>query len=212
MLLAQAARAGAIPRYLGIAKDQADALRQSITEGLESNVLVLSGGVSAGKLDLVPGVLQELGVVAHFHKVQMKPGKPVFFGTRGSTLVFGLPGNPVSTYVCFELFVRPAIRLMRGCSDPGTDLPQAALAEDFAYSTDRPTYHPARLELAPVGWRVLRVPWQGSPDLRGLVACNCFMLLEAGDHHYRAGQLLPVLRLDQGDAVLHKEEPCRHRS
>src|SRR5262249_12513264 len=111
MLLAQVARAGASPRYLGIGRASAESLRRLIGEGLAgSDVLVLSGGVSAGKFDLVPGVLQELGVRAHFHKVALKPGKPLFFGTREGVLVFGLPGNPVSSFVCFELFVRPALR------------------------------------------------------------------------------------------------------
>src|SRR5262249_3251912 len=96
MLLAQAARAGGVPKYLGIARDRLQHLRALIGEGLNASVLVLSGGVSAGKLDLVPGVLQELGVQPHFHKVAMKPGKPIFFGTRDRTLVFGLPGNPGS--------------------------------------------------------------------------------------------------------------------
>src|SRR6202011_5741434 len=105
----------------------------------QSPVLVLSGGVSAGKLDLVPGVLQYLGVKPHFHHVSLKPGKPVFFGTRGATLVFGLPGNPVSAFVCFELFVRPAIRVLRGLPDAGTALPVVPLAVDHPYRTDRPT-------------------------------------------------------------------------
>ena len=131
-----------------------------------SEVLVLSGGVSAGKLDLVPDLLREMGTVAHFHKVDLKPGKPVFFGTRQKTLVFGLPGNPVSTFVCFELFVRPAIRELRGLKNPGTDLPTAMLAEDFPYRTDRPTYHPAWLEASAGACRVKVVPWFGSPDLR----------------------------------------------
>jgi molybdopterin molybdotransferase len=197
MLMGQIARAGAVPRYLGIARDQLDALREKIGLGLTSDVLILSGGVSAGKLDLVPGVLQELGVAAQFHKVEMKPGKPVFFGTRDRTLVFGLPGNPVSSYVCFELFVRPALRLLRGLSDPGSDLPLVPLSEDFAFRTDRPTYHPARLEAAP--WRVKAMPWFGSPDLRGILTCNCFVVLPPGDHQHRAGQLFPVLRMEDRD-------------
>jgi molybdopterin molybdotransferase len=156
-------------------------------------VLVLSGGVSAGKLDLVPGVLQESGVTAHFHKVEMKPGKPVLFGTRGDHLVFGLPGNPVSALVCFELFVRPAIRRLRGHADAGPRLVRAVLAEDFAYRTDRPTYHPAWLEAGDDGWRVRAVPWFGSPDLRGLTRANAFVLFPAGDHRHRAGQTYSVL-------------------
>jgi len=125
----------------------------------------------------------------------MKPGKPVFFGTRGATLVFGLPGNPVSSLVCFELFVRPAIRRLLGHADAGPCQIEAALAEDFAYRTDRPTYHPARLE-AGDGWRVRAVPWLGSPDLRGLTRANAFVLLPAGDHRHRAGQRFPVLAVE----------------
>jgi molybdopterin molybdotransferase len=196
MLLAQVCRAGGLPRYLGIARDRLDSLRPLVAEGLRSPVLVLSGGVSAGKLDLVPGVLQELGVQAHFHKVEMKPGKPVFFGTKGETLVFGLPGNPVSSLVCFELFVRPAVRRLRGHSDLGPWLVQAVLTEDFAYRTDRPTYHPAWLEAGDLGWRVRPVPWFGSPDLRGLARANAFVVFSPGDHRHQAGQVCTVLKVE----------------
>ena len=200
MLTAQVSRAGGLPRYLGIARDRLESLRPLITEGLSAPVLVLSGGVSAGKLDLVPGVLQELGVQAHFHKVEMKPGKPVFFGTRKptesspwATLVFGLPGNPVSSLVCLELFVRPTIRRLMGHADPGTQLVSMPLAEDFSSSTDRPTYHPARVEAGPEGWRVRAVPWFGSADLRALAQTDALVLFPPGNHRHQAGQLVPVL-------------------
>lgn len=196
LLLAQASRAGGRPQNLGIARDQVDHLRTLIGEGLQSPVLVLSGGVSAGKLDLVPGVLQELGVQAHFHKVEMKPGKPVYFGTKGDHLVFGLPGNPVSSLVCFELFVRPAVRRLMNLADSGPCLIQAILAKDFAYRTDRPTYHPALLTLAEHGWQVQPVPWFGSPDLTSVVQANAFVVLPIGDHQHRAGQRFAVLKTD----------------
>jgi molybdopterin molybdotransferase len=196
LLLAQAARAGALPRYLGIAADRVDTLHRKIADGLEASILVLSGGVSAGKLDLVPGVLGELGVQAHFHKVAMKPGKPVFFGTRGPTLVFGLPGNPVSAMVCFELFVRPAVRRLQGHADPGPLLVPAVLAEDFAYRTDRPTYYPARLERAVAGWQVRPTAWLGSPDLRSVTRANAFVIFPAGDHQHRRGQRFDVLQVE----------------
>ena len=196
MLLAQVRRGGGVPHYLGIARDRLESLLPLVKQGLEADVLVLSGGVSAGKLDLVPGVLRELGVRAHFHKVAMKPGKPVFFGTRDTTLVFGLPGNPVSALVCFELFVRPALRKLSGHADPGPALVTAALAEDFTYRTDRPTYYPARLESGEGGWRVRPVPWHGSPDLRGLAAANAFMVLPPGEHQHWAGQGFAVLRVE----------------
>ena len=195
-IVAQVLRASGVPRYLGIARDRVDSLKPLIEQGLAADVLILCGGVSAGKLDLVPGVLQELGVQAQFHKVEMKPGKPVFFGTRDKSLVFGLPGNPVSTFVCFELFVRPALRLLRGLCDSGTALLSAKLTEDFAYTTDRPTYHPAWLEATTQGWSVKPVTWFGSPDLHGLTACNSFVQLPVGNHQHRAGQEFLVLRME----------------
>jgi molybdopterin molybdotransferase len=196
MLLAQVARAGGVPVYLGIARDTEASLRMLIDQGLKSPLMVLTGGVSAGKLDLVPGVLGELGVTAHFHQVKMKPGKPVFFGSREGCLVFGLPGNPVSALVCFELFVRPALRRLRGHDSALPPTLLAELAEDYAYRTDRPTYHPARLERGKRGWRVRAVSWFGSPDLRGLGASNAFVLLPPGDHQHRAGKELTVLLIE----------------
>jgi molybdopterin molybdotransferase len=201
MLVAQVCRAGGVPRYLGIGRDDPAQLRPLICDGLKAHVLLLSGGVSAGKLDLVPGVLREAGVVGHFHKVEMKPGKPVFFGTATRlgggepTLVFGLPGNPVSVMVCFELFVRPALRRLCGHAEPGPDFISAVLSEDFAYRSERPTYHPACLELCADGWAVQPVPWLGSADLRALTQANALILLPPGDHRHRAGQSFEVLSL-----------------
>jgi molybdopterin molybdotransferase len=202
MLVALVSRAGGTPRYLGIARDDPACLRPLVCDGLKAHVLLLSGGVSAGKLDLVPGLLREAGVVAHFHKVEMKPGKPVFFGTYArpgggkSTLVFGLPGNPVSVLVCFELFVRPALRRLRGHADPGPHFVSAVLGEDFAYRTDRPTYHPAHLESTATGWRVRAVPWIGSADLRALTQANALVLFPPGDCRHRAGQVFEALNLE----------------
>ncbi len=196
MLVAQTANAGAIPFDLGVARDRLDSLRPLIAEGLTHDVLLLSGGVSAGTLDLVPGVLLEMGVEPHFHKVEMKPGKPIYFGTRGVTLVFGLPGNPVSSLVCFELFVRPALRRLMGEDDAGTELTELPLAIEFAYRTDRPTYYPARLLSGTDGPTVFPVAWQGSADLRSLHDATAFVRFPAGDGHYRAGQRFPVLPCD----------------
>jgi molybdopterin molybdotransferase len=197
MLGAQISRAGGVHRYLGIGRDNVEHLRQLVAEGLRSPMLVLSGGVSAGVADLVPGVLGELGVEAHFHKIAMKPGKPLFFGTRGNTLVFGLPGNPVSSFVCFELFVRPAIRKLRGFANVGPTVVSAVLTENFTYPTDRPTYHPAWLDAGMEGWRVRVVPWFGSADLRGLTRANALVLLEPGALEHRAGDRRPVLKIEE---------------
>jgi molybdopterin molybdotransferase len=196
MLAAQVLRAGGIPHWLGIARDRVDHLRGLIAEGLRAPILLLSGGVSAGKLDLVPGVLKELGVQPHFHSVKLKPGKPLLFGTVDGALVFGLPGNPVSSLVCFELFVRPAIRRLAGHADAGPFEVRAFLTEDFPYRSDRPTYHPAWLEYRETGWTVRPVAWFGSPDLRGLTRANSFVILPAGDHLHPAGKPMSVLKVE----------------
>jgi molybdopterin molybdotransferase len=159
--------------------------------------LILSGGVSAGQRDLVPKVLADAGVDGHFHKVAMKPGKPVFFGTRGETLVFGLPGNPVSSMACFELFVRPALRQMAGHEKPRPNLVEACLTADFPYRTDRPTYHPAWMIRGGRGYEVRLIQWFGSPDLRALTSANALAVLPTGDHVHRAGHWLPVMDLDE---------------
>ncbi|HWY88034.1 MAG TPA: gephyrin-like molybdotransferase Glp [Gemmataceae bacterium] len=200
MLMAQVARAGGVPSYSGLARDSLDSLRPLVADGLRADILVLSGGVSAGKLDLVPGVLEELGVEAVFHKVAMKPGKPVFFGTHRHAsgcmgLVFGLPGNPVSAFVCFELFVRPALCALMGL-DPGPNMLRARLAEEFTYRTDRQTYHPAVLALDGGAWKVRPVPWLGSPDLRGMALANALVVIPVGDQVHRAGTELDVLAVD----------------
>lgn len=191
MLVGQAARAGATPRYLGIARDDETKLRELIRHGLEtSNILVLSGGVSVGKYDRVPHVLNALGVETHFHAVRMKPGKPLLFGTAGDVLVFGLPGNPVSGFVGFELFVRPAIDMMGG-GDAGPADRSLPLTDPLAAHHDRPTYHPAVVHQA--GVRPL--PWFGSADLRGLHTANGFIVLPPGPVNYAAGTAVPVVAI-----------------
>jgi len=188
MLVAQTARAGAEARYLGIARDDKAGLEKLVRDGLaNSEILVLSGGVSAGKFDFVPEVLREAGAEAHFHKVRMKPGKPLLFGTRGETLVFGLPGNPVSSFVGFELFVRPALRKMGGEAIPGPTFAPVPLAEDLKADNDRPTYAPATLKWTSEGLRVSPAGWFGSADLRGLLATDALISLPAGVVTYAAG-------------------------
>jgi molybdopterin molybdotransferase len=194
MLQALAARAGAHPHYLGIARDDPEALARLVRQGLdEGDVLVLSGGVSAGKFDFVPGVLREAGVEAHVHKVRMKPGKPLFFGTRGEKLVFGLPGNPLSSFVGFELFVRPALRKLAGHADPGPTFVPLPLTAPLVTENDRPTYTPARLEVTSSGLGVRPAPWFGSADLRAFLTADALLQLPAGPVNYAAGAAVPAL-------------------
>jgi molybdopterin molybdotransferase len=197
MLVSLAVRAGAVVHDLGIARDTAGELRARIEAGLDrTDVLILAGGVSVGKFDLVPGVLEELGVTPHVRQVRMKPGKPMYFGTRGDVLVFGLPGNPVSAFVCFELFVRPALRVLAGQSDPAPRTATLPLAEAVSEVNDRPTYRPAVREPAAVGWAVRPLPWAGAPDLRGLQPADALMVLPAGDARWDVGTPVPVVLLN----------------
>jgi molybdopterin molybdotransferase len=200
MLVAAARAAGAECCDLGIARDQPEVLRAMIAQGLEADVLVLSGGVSAGVLDLVPGVLESLGVKQVFHKVNLKPGKPLWFGVlkrpdgRGDTLVFGLPGNPVSSLVGFELFVRPAIARLAG-RESVAEYTRARLAAEFTHRGDRPTYHAAVLHSGEEQATITPLKWKGSADLNTLSAANALACFPAGDYTLAAGEVVRVLKL-----------------
>ena len=192
MLAAQVRACGGEAVELGIARDTPEDLAQHITAGLDCAVLLLSGGVSAGRLDLVPAQLEAAGVAEVFHKVKGKPGNPVWFGTSGHAIVFGLPGNPVSSMVCFELFVRTALRRLAGLA-PARPIPSAArLTVDFEFRGDRPTYFPSQLDDHPDGPRVAPVDWHGSSDLRSTADANAMIHFPAGDRAYQAGQWIEV--------------------
>ena len=198
MLAAQIEAMGGIPVPLGIARDNRDALRTKVQQGIECDLLVLSGGVSAGTLDLVPDVLAEAGVRQVFHKVEMKPGKPIWFGHWQSVdginprrcSVFGLPGNPVGSLVCCEVFVRTAIRRLMG-TEPARPQPTLArLEHEFSTRADRPTFHPAKLAATSNGLTVALVDWHGSSDLCGTVAANGMAYLPSEARRYQVGDLL----------------------
>jgi len=188
-MIAAAVRAcGGEPIPLGIAADRPEAIRAAVAQGLAADVLVLSGGVSAGDLDLVPAILVACGVEPVFHKVRLKPGKPVWFGTRRRagneppTLVFGLPGNPASSLVCFELFVRPALAILAGRPRQEWHLPRrrGVLTAATKAAADRPVYLPCRLAEAGQRLEVTPLPWTGSSDLVGLAVADGLVALLPG--------------------------------
>lgn len=197
MLVAQVQQAAAQPFPLGIARDTADDLQRQIQRGLQYDVLLLTGGVSAGTLDLVPAQLRAAGVRPVFHGIHMKPGKPLWFGVSESgeqrCLVFGLPGNPVSSLVCFELFVRTALRRLLGAEQAAPVPLTARLTESVAVRGDRPVYFPARLRLTDLGLQASPVPWSGSSDLRATVEANGMLLLRPEDGPRAAESLVQVL-------------------
>lgn len=196
MLAEQIRQMGAEPVLLGIARDNQNDLQQKIEQGLECDMLILSGGVSAGKLDLVPSVLESLQVAEIFHKVWMKPGKPVWFGAQENQtktvpkFVFGLPGNPVSSMVCFELFVKTAIRKMMGHVAPKPEPISAVLLADHFHKGDRPTFWPVDFSWEKGEAQITPLQWRGSADLRGTMAASGMALFTDQDFTYKTGTLV----------------------
>ncbi|MFK7769623.1 MAG: gephyrin-like molybdotransferase Glp [Mariniblastus sp.] len=179
MLLAMVQSLGLRAKDEGIGRDNEDDLRSRIEQGLKSDMLILSGGVSAGTKDLVPGILESLGVQQVFHKVLVKPGKPIWFGILDRTesgtgpvkrtYVFGLPGNPVSSLVGFHLFVRAAIRKLTGQAIDKNNSCMGRLSEAHQTRGDRPTYWPGkRVMNDSVARKFKPLVWRGSSDLFAL--------------------------------------------
>lgn len=183
---------------LGIARDEPADLREKINRGLACDVLLLSGGVSAGVADLVPQALRDAGVAEVFHKVNLKPGKPIWFGTRQSAdgqkcLVFGLPGNPVSSLVCFEIFVRTAIRGLVGEAVANPQPIMAKLDEAIRVGGDRTVYFPCCLQIGEQGLPIAKpVPWAGSSDLRSTTRANGMVVIDPGTEA-PAGSIVPAM-------------------
>ena len=203
MLAALVSNAGARAEILPVARDESQHLSDAISHGLGADVLLITGGVSAGNRDLVPETLESLGVRRIFHKVKLKPGKPLWFGVglsrgdRPPTLVFGLPGNPVSGIVGFLLFVRPALAAMAGLSRRDPAARRRPLSRSFPHQSDRPTYHPSRLILSPDGgYAIDPLSWAGSADLRAVGSCDGFAVFPAGDREYAQGDVVDFLDLD----------------
>jgi molybdopterin molybdotransferase len=192
-LAAQVRLAGGEPAPLGNALDRVDDLSAKIEQGLRHDVLALSGGVSMGKYDLVESVLKSLGVEFFFDAVAIRPGKPTVFGRCRDTWVFGLPGNPVSTMVTFQLFVIPALDLLSGAPARPLPLLEATLAEPLKEKAALAHFLPARLEWLGLSPRVSALRWQGSGDIAALGRANCFLVVPPDRLDIAAGEKVSVL-------------------
>jgi molybdopterin molybdotransferase len=184
---------GAQPVQLGNAPDEKNALRAAIEQGLEQDILVLSGGVSMGKYDLVEQVLADLGAQFHFTGVEIRPGRPAVFATCRGKLVFGLPGNPVSTMVTFELFVLPAIDVLSGATARSLPIFRAKLASPVREKGSLVHFLPARIEWEGREARATQLPWQGSGDIVALASANGFLVINPGRPEIAVGELVDVL-------------------
>lgn len=193
MLSAQVTSAGAIPRECPIGPDVKEALRLLVEEGLKADLLLLSGGVSMGKYDFVEEVLADLGAEFYFQSVAIRPGKPLVFGRARDTFFFGLPGNPVSTFVTFELFARPAIRILGGGNFERAQFLRARLGQPVRHVRGLTMFMPARVETQDLEPVVRLVGWQGSGDLVGAAEANCFLVIHSAESTPEPGDWVDVL-------------------
>ncbi len=190
-IAAQVRRAGGAARVLPVAADAYQRTRELVEEGLQADLLLLSGGVSAGKYDIVEKVLADLGAEFFFDRVLIQPGQPVVFGRARGRFFFGLPGNPVSTMVTFEIFARAALELLGGQRDVLLPLLAARLTRDFQHKPGLTRFLPARLE--PNGRELTPLPWQGSSDVAAVSRANCWLVAADDREVYRAGEEMGVL-------------------
>lgn len=192
-LAAQILLAGAEAVPLPVAPDEAAHLRELIETGLRSDLLLLAGGVSMGEYDLVEKVLTELGAEFFFTGAQIQPGRPIVFGRARDKYFFGLPGNPVSTMVTFELFARPMIEALMGLKPRKLIFLRARLKTEVKTKTGLKRFLPAILSGEFEGAQVELAGWHGSGDIAAAARANCYLVIPPDRDHIPAGEWVPVL-------------------
>lgn len=196
-LAAQVQAAGGEPMILPVARDEPGELALLLQKGLEADLLLITGGVSMGKYDLVEQVLASLGAQIFFTGVEIQPGRPVVFGEVKSgekrTPFFGLPGNPVSTMVTFQLFARPVIDGLSGTRPQPLTFVQAQLKADFNIATGLTRFLPARLGGTLQQREVELLRWQGSGDLMAASRANCYIVVPPDQDRFCAGNAVTIL-------------------
>jgi molybdopterin molybdotransferase len=195
LLEAALVRAGAAVERLGTVDDTEEAHRAALERGLDADVLVTTGGVSVGPHDLVRTIERELGVEEVFWGVAVKPGKPVSFGVRDRTLVFGLPGNPVSSLVGFELFVEPAVLALQGVRDPLPAFDRGRLASPVRQNPARDELVRARSSSDDAGVVLDPVSGQDSHMIVRAAGADALVHVPRGDGELAAGADVRFLRL-----------------
>jgi molybdopterin molybdotransferase len=181
--------------YLGTVGDDREELLARVQRGLDSDVLVITGGVSMGQYDLVPDVLEEAGVGQICHKVAIKPGKPTYFGRTERTLVFGMPGNPQSCFVIFKMIVEPALAAMGGLRASLPRFETGRSAEGFPNKPARMNVMPCRIDQDDGGVLIRRQPYHGSADIVGPAEADGYFVVPRGTEYVREGQTLRFFRI-----------------
>ena len=190
-LSVQVRRAGGEPEILPTARDNYESTRSAIERGLEADLLLLSGGVSAGKYDIVERVLADLGAQFFFDRVKIQPGQPVVFGAVQNKFFFGLPGNPASTMVTFEIFAKAALQRMGGATVTSLPFLRARLTKEFHHNPGLTRFLPA--SLSDDGASVEPIPWKGSGDIPSLARANAFLVADEDREAWAAGDDIRVL-------------------
>lgn len=188
-LAVQVMRAGGCPNILPVARDSFASTRELVEQGLHSDMLLLSGGVSAGKYDIVERVLSDLDAEFFFDRVLIQPGQPLVFGNAQGKFFFGLPGNPTSTMVTFEIFARAAVELLGGQTDSLLPLLWTKLTRDFRQKAGLTRFLPAIVSKD----GVTPVSWQGSGDVPAIARANAFLVTEPDRETWTAGDWIQVL-------------------
>jgi molybdopterin molybdotransferase len=192
-LAAQVERAGGVPQLLPVACDEPGQLRELIVRALEADLVVLSGGVSMGRYDLVKQVLGELRAEFFFAGVKIQPGGPVAFGRVRGKYFFALPGNPVSTLVTFELFARPLLGALAGMAPQKLRFLHARLQASFTAKTGLTRFLPAMVSGEFEDTLVAPVPWQGSGDLASSARSNCYLVVPPDRERFEQGEWMAVM-------------------
>lgn len=195
-LAAYAAAAGAVVDIFSTVEDTPEATRNALMKAADNrDIVITSGGVSMGDYDLVKSGLREIGAEIYFDRVMIRPGKPIVFARLGKTYFFGLPGNPVSTSVTFNVFVRPAIRKMQGDAVPAACTVRAQLSSVVRDSSNRRSYLPARLFIKEGRAMVESLKWGGSSDLVAFIRANALIVVREEVHEIDEGELVEVMVL-----------------
>jgi molybdopterin molybdotransferase len=196
-LAAQVKDCGATPVQLGIARDRKEEIKEKLLQGLRADVLITSAGVSVGDYDFVKDVLRDLGMEMVFWRVAMKPGRPLAFGTIGGKPVFGLPGNPVSSMVSFEQFVRPSLLKMMGHRQIFRPIIEAFLRDEIHKEPGRRHFVRASVIFEKDHYFVTTTGAQGSGILKSMVKANGFVIIPEDQKIVRAGEKVKVQLLDR---------------
>ena len=199
LVAAAVARVGGIPRPLGIARDRVEELRSKLLAAQEADLIITSGGVSVGDYDLVKDILREQGII-DFWRVNLRPGKPLAFGRLGGTPFLGLPGNPVSAAVTFELFARPVLRKMQGFATILRPIVQARLLGAINDVSSRRHYVRARVEIHDGAFVAATTGPQESHILTSMLGANALLVIPENHPPIAVGETVQAMLLADGIA------------